>query len=73
MKDWGQTMLKMYDTKRLVDYTTQWLGFSTDNGAYYYYNWDQHYLPGVTNYQQVHVYSQVSAYLPWNCVKSSSY
>ncbi len=33
MKDWGTTMLKKYNTTRAVDYTTQWLGFSTDNGT----------------------------------------
>jgi hypothetical protein len=61
MQKWGNTMLKMYNTKRPVDYTTQWLGFSTDNGGYYYYNWNQHYLPGISNYQQalegVHAYA----------------
>jgi hypothetical protein len=30
MKEWGTTMLAKYKTVRPVDYTTQWLGFSTD-------------------------------------------
>ena len=39
MVDWGAVLLRKYGTKRPVDYTTQHLGFSTDNGAYYYYGW----------------------------------
>lgn len=39
MKSWGTTMLKKYNTVRPVDYASEWLGFSTDNGAYYYYGW----------------------------------
>ena len=46
MKSWGDAMLKMYDTNRPTDYTTEWLGFSTDNGAYYYYGWNQSYPGG---------------------------
>jgi hypothetical protein len=30
MKDWGTTMIASYQTVRPADYTTQWLGFSTD-------------------------------------------
>lgn len=39
MVDWGAVLLRKYGTKRPVDYTTQHLGFSTDNGAYYCYGW----------------------------------
>ena len=31
-KAWGTQLLQLYGTTRLQDYTTQWLGFSTDNG-----------------------------------------
>jgi hypothetical protein len=41
MKDWGTTMLGMYKTERPTDYASQYLGYSTDNGAYYYYGWNQ--------------------------------
>jgi hypothetical protein len=37
MKEWGTNILESYKTERLVDYAAAWLGFSTDNGAYYYY------------------------------------
>ena len=37
MKGFGTTLLQMYNTTRLYDYTTEHLGFSTDNGAHYYY------------------------------------
>lgn len=30
MKGFGTTLLKMYGTERLSDYTTEYLGFSTD-------------------------------------------
>eukprot|EP01050_Picozoa_sp_SAG11_P016881 SAG11_NODE_2359_length_3464_cov_2.039525_5_plen_299_part_00 len=33
MKDFGTTLLSKYGTVRPIDYTRQWLGFSTDNGA----------------------------------------
>lgn len=52
-------MLDWYGTSRPTDYTTQWLGFSTDNGAYYYYGWET--TPEFKNYQEVlegvHAYS----------------
>ena len=55
-------MLKKYDTVRPVDYATEWLGFSTDNGGYYYYGWrPTATTPDYKNYQQaltgVHDYS----------------
>ena len=37
MKGFGTTLLQMYNTTRLYDYTTEHLGFSADNGAHYYY------------------------------------
>ena len=62
MLAWGETMRKMYNTQRPTDFTTEWLGFSTDNGAYYYYGWNQSYPSGAhTTYQDallgVHDYS----------------
>ena len=33
MKDFGTTLLAKYETVRPVDYTREWLGFSTDNGV----------------------------------------
>ena len=39
MKEWGTTMLDKYKTVRPADFASEWLGFSTDNGAYYYYGW----------------------------------
>jgi hypothetical protein len=59
MKDFGTTLLKKYNTVRPTDYTREWLGFSTDNGAYYYYGWHETEL--YNNYQTamegVHQYS----------------
>ena len=62
MRDWGRLMLRMYGTERPEDYTTQYLGFSTDNGAYYYYGWNQTTVDGGhLNYQDallgVHAYA----------------
>ena len=39
MKNFGSTLLAKYGTVRPPDYTREWLGFSTDNGAYYYCAW----------------------------------
>ena len=39
LKSFGTTLLRKFGTERMEDYTRQWLGFSTDNGAYYYYGW----------------------------------
>jgi hypothetical protein len=36
---WGNVMLRQYGKRRLAmydDFTTAWLGYATDNGAYYY-------------------------------------
>lgn len=59
MKAFGTTMLHKYGTVRPTDYTREWLGFSTDNGAYYYYGW--HQTEQYPNYQTamegVHAYS----------------
>jgi hypothetical protein len=39
VRGYGQTMMKKHGTKRLTDADTtlKYLGYSTDNGAYYYY------------------------------------
>ena len=41
MRNWGDKMLGYYGKERgnshARDYTLQYLGYSTDNGAYYYY------------------------------------
>jgi hypothetical protein len=65
MKDWGTTLLKKYGTIRPVDYAAQHLGFSTDNGAYYYYGWNHEatdHNPDYKNYQEalegVYAYSK---------------
>ncbi len=36
--DWGAKLISLYGTKRTSDVTLVNLQFSTDNGAYYYYN-----------------------------------
>ena len=38
VKAFGSALLDYHNTTRIDDYATHWLGFSTDNGAYYYYN-----------------------------------
>eukprot|EP00971_Amphidinium_carterae_P084536 1673184-Amphidinium_carterae.1 len=42
MDSWGNLLLKEYGTRARYDYRSdlamQYLGYSTDNGAYYYYN-----------------------------------
>jgi hypothetical protein len=39
VREFGHAMLKYFDTSRLpADITLTKLGYSTDNGAYYYYN-----------------------------------
>ena len=64
MKGFGTALLQYYNTTRIEDYATKWLGFSTDNGAYYYYNTAPgKFGPGPKeNYQQtligVHSYAQ---------------
>ena len=40
MDKWGDVLLARSGKQREAykrDYATQWLGYSTDNGAYYYY------------------------------------
>ena len=51
MRNWGELLRKTYHkqdyaTSRAKDVTLQYLGYTTDNGAYYYYNT----VPGL-NYQ----------------------
>eukprot|EP00051_Salpingoeca_urceolata_P017933 m.248958 g.248958 ORF g.248958 m.248958 type:complete len:817 (+) comp19081_c0_seq6:1182-3632(+) len=41
IKSWGRSLMQYYGTQRHTDFTRQFLGFSTDNGAYYYYNTQQ--------------------------------
>lgn len=51
MKEWG-SIIRMYNGKPLSqrdnDFTLQYLGYTTDNGMYYYYNTGDY-----TNYQDV--------------------
>eukprot|EP01084_Bolivina_argentea_P145760 255409_1 len=60
MREWGERQLQYYGVKHKDnshdrDFTLQWLGYSTDNGAYYYY-----YTEPGKNYQQtildIHAY-----------------
>ncbi|XP_018013866.1 uncharacterized protein LOC108670887, partial [Hyalella azteca] len=47
--EWGRYVQQKFGiTERLDDFTTQYLGYWTDNGAYYYYNSD-----GYSNYQEL--------------------
>jgi hypothetical protein len=50
VREWGQTMQKAYNRTnqyRINDLTINYLGYYTDNGAYYYYNTEKG-----TNYEQ---------------------
>ncbi|KAF2355654.1 Kringle, partial [Trinorchestia longiramus] len=39
---WGENVQKESETSKMEDLTTEYLGFWTDNGAYYYYNDDEY-------------------------------
>ena len=52
MQEWGQRQLQYFGVRQKGnshsrDYTLQYLGYSTDNGAYYYYHTEPN-----KNYQQ---------------------
>ena len=51
----GRALLRAAGTVRPPDYATRYLGYSTDNGAYYYYNPDQDYG---TTLRAVHAYAR---------------
>jgi hypothetical protein len=75
VKSFGTSLLKKYGTVRQDDYTRHWLGFSTDNGAYYYYGWHtghdngQTYQDALTN---VHAYA-VAEDIPYKHVLLDSW
>lgn len=75
VKSFGTTLLKKFGTVRQDDYTRHWLGFSTDNGAYYYYGWHTGHNNGM-NYQDaltaVHDYS-VTEDIPYKHVLLDSW
>ena len=55
VKAHGASLLKTYGTERVDDYTTSYLGYSTDNGAYYYYKPNGTYERTLLD---VHAYAQ---------------
>lgn len=75
IKSFGTTLLKKFGTVRQDDYTRHWLGFSTDNGAYYYYGWHTGHNNG-NDYQDaltnVHEYA-VSEDIPYKHVLLDSW
>jgi hypothetical protein len=71
IREWGQTMQKAHnrtDQYRLNDLTINYLGYYTDNGAYYYYNTEQ----GM-NYEQTMVNSIQQIPLPFHYLQLDSW
>mmetsp|Transcript_3597 Transcript_3597/g.9206 ORF Transcript_3597/g.9206 Transcript_3597/m.9206 type:complete len:812 (-) Transcript_3597:141-2576(-) len=71
MKGFGSALMTKYNTKRVADYTLKHLGYSTDNGAYYYYLTEK----GV-NYEQtlMDVYSYAeSVHIPYKYILLDSW
>jgi hypothetical protein len=69
--EWGQTMQQAFnrtDSNRLHDVTVNYLGYYTDNGAFYYYNTD-----GSMNYETtlINVAHQIS--LPLHYIQLDSW
>ncbi|CAF2075690.1 unnamed protein product [Rotaria magnacalcarata] len=71
LREWGQTMQQAYNRtnqNRLNDLTINYLGYYTDNGAYYYYNTEK----GI-NYEEtlIDIYHKIS--LPFHYIQLDSW
>lgn len=56
---WGESVQKTFGVSKMEDPSTEYLGYWTDNGAYYYYNTDTYdnyedLLVALYNYTQLH-------------------